>query len=376
MVNIGIDGRCLSGLRTGVGRYVYELCKELDMVLPEAMFFVYSNMPYEPPVLSRRWHYRVEERWPWFYNRQSNLWLKTRMHDFCLKDNLDIFWATATLLPYLPKHVKIVSTVHDLVLNIVPQTMHSLTFLLYKLFFKRDIERADALLVNSQAMQKRLSEIYGHSATAVVRPAVSPIFTVPKKEETGKILALYKINFPYLLSVASWEPRKNLELLLETFRTMKKNGFLANHKLLLVGPKGWRYKRMRCLVEADRGKNVIDLGYIPDEHLPFFYAGADLFVYPSLYEGFGMPVLEARSCGAKVVTTAIPELQEAGGGDSIYVSPTQEGICSGIVNGLSDLREKASLPPAGYSWKDSALILSKVFRAVYSQGIGAIKMAL
>jgi glycosyltransferase involved in cell wall biosynthesis len=100
-------------------------------------------------------------------------------------------------------------------------------------------------------------------------------------------------------------------------------------------------------------------GYVPDEMMPILYAGADALVFPSLYEGFGMPVLEARACGARVVTTDLPELREAGDEYVIYVEPTLEGVKTGILQAIGSPKP----PPAvGRTWKEPARILARALR--------------
>lgn len=365
-MNIGIDGRFLAGNRTGIGRYVYELCKAIDKLLPDANFFVYSNLPLQPPVVSARWTYRIEQKPPLFYNKQSNLWLKTRLYDVCKKDNLDIFWATATLLPRLPKNTKIVSTVQDLSFVIAPQTMHFFTFLMHKIFFKTDLRKADMLTAISQGTATRLSEMYGCRVGTILHPAADKGFRPQARQEIDTILNLYNITKPFILSVGTWEPRKNIGILIETFTSMKRQGLLKDYRLILVGNKGWKYRPIWSMVRKNNNKDISYLGYVPDAHLPSIYAGARVFVFPSMYEGFGMPVLEARCCGTYVVTSDIPELRESGGTDTIYIRPNKSGIRNGILQALS--RGQKIMPSSEmlYSWDRSAQLLAQTFHEALS----------
>jgi glycosyltransferase involved in cell wall biosynthesis len=171
-------------------------------------------------------------------------------------------------------------------------------------------------------------------------------------------MEIYGISQPYLLNIAVWEPRKNLELLVRTFINMKKNGWLPKHKLVLIGKKGWKSNRTVSLVSDSIGEHIIAPGYVPDQHLPALYVGADAFIFPSLYEGFGMPVLEARACGTRIVATDIPELREAGGKDPVYVEPTEEGIREGILEAL----KKAKPDPTQLirrTWEQGGMTLAK-----------------
>jgi glycosyltransferase involved in cell wall biosynthesis len=138
---------------------------------------------------------------------------------------------------------------------------------------------------------------------------------------------------------------------------MQAEGLIPNHKLLLVGDRGWK----DCSIfELTRNSEaVVSLGFVDDVSLAALYSGTDAFIYPSTYEGFGIPVLEARACGAPVVTSDIPELREAGGDDAIYVSPTERGIRSGISAALATAAPKP-VDWRDWSWTLSASVLAQV----------------
>ncbi|MBY0579573.1 MAG: glycosyltransferase family 4 protein [Burkholderiales bacterium] len=352
-MKIGIDGRALQGFRTGVGRYVYELCRELDRMLPTAQFFVYSSMPLEMPVLSERWVLRLDES-PFAKYMKPVLWLKYRCGLLCKKDNLDVFWGGATFLPRLPCKVRTVITVYDLNFKIVPQTMSITHRWAFRLFFKKDVMRADVVTTISKGSSKRLFDLFGRAVDTIVYPAIDASFSPQSETVIREVLSRHGLSPPYLLAVATWEPRKNLELLLHTFLDMKKQGLLGEYKLVLVGGRGWKDQRLAATLSGT--DSVIPLGYIPDEHLAPLYSGAELFIFPSFYEGFGMPVAEASACGTTVVTSDTPELREAGeGGNVIYVAPTQEGIRQGILAGLSPGEMPDALIKDSYpSWETSA----------------------
>lgn len=335
-LKIGIDGRPLQGKLTGMGRYIFELCKELDNALPHAKFFVYSQYPVEMPILSERWVSRVDVA-PFNQFLKSAVWLKLRCGLLCQDDKLDSFWASATLLPKLQPSVRIVSTVYDLNHLIVPETMAFPTLWSYKLFFNRDVKRANVVTAISEGTCKRLFDCLGVTTSAIVRPAASSLYKLQLSSDIAGCLERYRISSPYILSVATWEPRKNLELLIRVFLSMKKVGLIPSHKLVLAGGKGWKDARLMELISHSACGDIVPLGYVPEKDLPPLYAGADVFVFPSIYEGFGMPALEARLCGTQVVTTDIPELREAGGTESIYIAPSAEGIQNGILLAISQL---------------------------------------
>lgn len=359
-MQIGIDGRSLQGSRTGVGRYVYELCRELDRALPNAQFFVYSSVPLEMPVLSDRWILRLDES-PLAKHLKPVLWLKYRCGLLCKKDNLDVFWGAATFLPKLHHSIRKVITVYDLNYKVVPHTMGLTHRWSYRLYFEKDAQQADDIVVISKGTAQRLQETFGIKVKTIVMPAIDISFRQASEQEIQQCLKLYNIKYPYILSVATWEPRKNLELLVKTFLDMKNEGLLPYHKLMLVGGKGWKDTRLATLVKKMM-EMIVPLGYIPDKYLAPLYTGADVFVFPSIYEGFGMPVLEARACGTKVVTSDIPELREAGGVDAIYVAPTAEGIRNGILAALSQTSKERLIDLSFSSWEDGAKTLAMVLK--------------
>ncbi len=351
-MRIGIDGRPLIGNRSGIGRYVYEISRELDRALPEARFFVYSPIPVEMPVLSERWTSRVENL-PWARSLKAALWLKLRAGALCRADELDSFIGSAVFLPMLPRSTRTVSVVYDLNFIYAPETMARTTLWSYRFFFRGDVCRAGRVVAISEGTSARLAAYMGRGADIVVHPAASSVFRPLPKEETAPILKSHGISTPYLLAVATWEPRKNLDLLVTTFTRMKEEGLLKDHSLVLVGGYGWRDARLQRLLAGRAAERVLPLGYVADENLPALYSGADALVFPSRYEGFGMPVLEARACGTRVVATDIPEIREAGGDGCVYIQANAEGLRKGILDALAMPRVTGRMEPLP-TWKAGA----------------------
>jgi glycosyltransferase involved in cell wall biosynthesis len=358
-LRIGMDGDALRVPLSGVGHYVYNLARELDALLPEASFIVYTRLAAAAIAMpSPRWQLRTEpivalRRLPSF------VWLKTRCRSLCLKDGVDVFWAGRSLHPRLGRAVHIVSTVHDLNHLVVPDTMQFQGRWSSRLFFRGDILTADCVLTNSHGTAERIRKMIGAEVTGVVHPSVTPDFRVPAS--TGEVeipqrLSSLGVKRPYLLSVATAEPRKNLDVVLNAFIDLKRSGALTNHQLVLAGPTGWKNQALKKKLDEARAYNLVLAGYVPDELMSTLYAASDALVFPSLYEGFGMPVLEARTCGARVVTTDIPELREAGDEHVIYVQPTVEGVKAGITKAVSSPKPPRRI--LHYTWREEAEILA------------------
>ena len=357
-MRIGIDGRELAPQRRGIGRYIFELSRELDRRLPEAEFYVYNRTPVALPIESDRWIMRTDSS---RLGRRLSplLWYKLRAGRICRQDGLDVFWGTSAFLPRLPSDVRTVLTVHDLCHVFTPETFHPLHLVGVRLFFERDVRRADVVLSVSESTSDRLYERVGRRADAIVTPAVRETFVPQSDSRVEACINHYGLEGPYVLTVAAWEPRKNLERLIRAFIAMKENRVLTEHILVLVGKKGSRFKGVVELLERDGGRHIRPLGYVGDEHLPALYAGADCFVLPSAYEGFGVPLLEARACGTRVVASDTPELRESGGPDAIYIEPTEEGIQQGILTAISQASspaERSVLP----TWEEAGQALSRI----------------
>ena len=359
---IGIDGDALRVPLSGVGHYVFNLCKELDELLPEALFIAYSRLPAAAVRLpSARWQLRSEPVVA-FRRLPSFVWLKTRCRALCISDRINVFWAGRTLHPRLDRSVRTVCSVHDLNYLVVPETMRIQSRWSDRLWFRRDILAADCVLANSSGTAERIRRLVGAVVTDVVLPGVAPEFRdlqSVREIDILQMLSRFDVKQPYLLSVATSEPRKNLDAAVRAYIDLKRNGRLKQHQLVLVGPTGWRNRALRQRIREGREHGLVLAGYVPDESMPILYAGSDALIFPSLYEGFGMPVLEARTCGARVITTDIPELREAGDEYVVYVDPTLEGIKAGILRAVS-LPKPA--PAAGRTWKESARVLARALR--------------
>jgi glycosyltransferase involved in cell wall biosynthesis len=358
-LRIGIDGDALRAPLSGVGHYLFNLCRELDALLPEAMFFAYSRLASAAVRLpSPRWQLRREPVAA-FRRLPSFVWLKTRCRAMCAPDRLDVFWAGRTIHPGLGDRVRTVCTVHDLNHLVVPDTMQFQTRWSNRLWFRRDILTADCVLANSFGTAERTRRMLGAEVNGVVPPGVTTEF---HPSEVGSALAIPEklsrlgVKRPYLLSVATPEPRKNLDIVLRAYIDLKKSGQLSDHRLVLAGPTGWKNRVLEQRLEEARAHELVLAGYVSDELMPVLYAGADALIFPSLYEGFGMPVLEARTCGTRVVTTDIPELREAGDEYVVYVQPTLEGVKEGILRALGTPQPP---PTAIRTWREAACILAR-----------------
>ncbi|ADY73945.1 glycosyl transferase group 1 [Desulfurobacterium thermolithotrophum DSM 11699] len=362
-MKIGIYGNLFLGKRTGIGNYIYNLCKHLESFLPEAEFFIFSQRKPDEIPFGKNFSVIVEEN-PFLRKLPFSLWLRLFSFRLINQYNLDFFWSGMPIMPlYLDQSIKKIITVYDLNLYLVPETMKTLTKINHKLFFKKSILESDVVVTISKGTAQRLKKFLGVETDVVVYPGVDDTLFYPRKrEEVESFLKSKGINSKYILSVSTLEPRKNLELLVESFLELKEEGYLQDFKLVLVGNKGWKINKLYQKIKRFK-EEIIYLGYIPDEELPLLYSGATVFVLPSMYEGFGIPVLEARACGCCVITSNIPELKEAGGKGSIYINPQKnilkDTLFSFINKNIDCNKEK--LRENLFFWKEEAKKLAKIF---------------
>jgi glycosyltransferase involved in cell wall biosynthesis len=336
---IGIDGDALRLPLAGVGQYILNICHALEKGLPDAEFFVYSRLARSGLELpSSRWKLR-NETVDTFKHLPSFVWLKTRGRSMCLADRLDVFWAGRTIHPGLPRPVQTVCTVHDINHLLVPETMEPSARWSHRLWFKRDLMSATHIVANSHGTAERINSAFRLPVQYIVTPGLAAHFRDASRRainpKTLQRLTELGIRPPYLLSVATLEPRKNVATLLRAYLDLKKSGALPGHQLVLAGARGWRNHALERELAASKDQGVLLAGYVDDDLMPALYAAADALIFPSLYEGFGMPVLEARACGTRVVVSDVPELRESGGSNAIIVKPTIAGVRAGILEAIA-----------------------------------------
>jgi glycosyltransferase involved in cell wall biosynthesis len=333
MIKIGVDGRLLQGNLTGVGKYMLNLIDQLCIINKDINFSIYSNKEILCKFKSDRVQVIYDSKWA--AKIKPMVWSKLLLYRLINTDKPDIYLSGDGFVPLLINKVKIASVVHDVNSIIAPETMSRLRILTDKLFFKTDIKKADVIISNSQGTADKLKQYYGISTNVVINPIIDEWYKKLDKNDVKVKLLQMDLNFPYVLTVATREPRKNLDKTISAFLSIKKSGFLPSHKLVLVGSKGWKSD----IIDELTLKNadiIVQLGYTADEMMPYLYNGADAFVFPSIYEGFGMPVREALLCDVPVITSDLPELREASYNKAIYINPQDnEEFKKAIVRSVS-----------------------------------------
>lgn len=277
------------------------------------------------------------------------------------KHKVDVAVEPAHFGPFnLPPNIKRVTVIHDLTPIKFPGLHRWHSQILQRIFLKHILKKADIIIANSKNTCKDLHETYPFTEgkTREIYLGKDPDFQPASNLEALKNYGLTK---PFFLYVGTIEPRKNLVLLLEAFGQFKKETGSAA-QLVLVGGKGWRSEAFFKSLKGHTNKDDIILtGFVPKAHLPVLYSATLAFLYPSLYEGFGIPVLEAMGCGAPCLISNSSSLPEVGGDAVLYADPlnTKEW-CEGMKKlgqspGLrAQLAEKSLIQAAKFSWQDFA----------------------
>jgi glycosyltransferase involved in cell wall biosynthesis len=250
----------------------------------------------------------------------------------------DLFWTPGTFL--LPVRCSIVGTIYDLTTIIFPQFHKRKVVEHQEKMFNYFKENASLIIAISENTKMDIMK-YLRIPEDKIRTIYCGVGDEFRKIEDIKVLKSrlrgIGIDYPYILYLGTLEPRKNVERLIEAFIQLKKRKQI-NGKLVISGIKGWGYQSIfDKVVSSGIEKEIIFTGFVPNESLPFLYNGASAFVYPSLYEGFGLPVLEAMACGVPVVTSNVSSLPEVAGDAAILINPySVDELADGIWRILSD----------------------------------------
>ena len=364
---VGIDARKLSDF--GIGSYVRNLVESIAR-RPEAeayAFRVYVRAADRAALSELPENFTVvEEDSPGYSISEL-----TRFAWRLMRDRLDLFHATHYVIPPLAR-ARAVVTIHDIIHVLYPQYLPNRAALLYaRVMMRRALKRADRILTVSYNSKRDLVDYFGiaPSRIEVIYNGVAPQFRadVPRAER-DRVVAKYSLPRPYLLFLGGEKPHKNVRNVIRAFAEARRERALP-HALVLAGPMPRNRNRVEALIAAlDVESRVHRPGVVPEEDLPGLFAAADAFIYPTLYEGFGLPVVEAMACGVPVLTSSTSALQEVAGGYAYLVDPMDvDAIARGIVDLATDPRRRAEFADLGrrrardFSWDRAAEQTLKVY---------------
>jgi glycosyltransferase involved in cell wall biosynthesis len=273
---------------------------------------------------------------------------------------LDLIHGTAFVGPLLSA-CPLVITVHDLSFLYYPRNFRALNRVYLRLFTQWSVHQAKRIIAVSESTKRDLIQQYGlpPDKVDVVYNGVDPRFRPLPSDQVASFRTERGLPEQFILFVGTLEPRKNIVRLIESYARMQR----PRPPLLLAGGRGWLYEEVFARVDAlDLRGEVSFVGYVPAEDLPLWYNAASLFVYPSLYEGFGLPPLEAMACGTPVVASDASSLPEVVGRAGLLPDPNStEALAAAMGRMLADLDLQAEMRAAGmarakaFSWQQTAV---------------------
>ncbi|MBD3238583.1 MAG: glycosyltransferase [Candidatus Moranbacteria bacterium] len=310
-------------------------------------------------------------------------WTQLKFPFELARDKPDLLWMPLQTVPfYLPKNIKVVVTIHDLAFKVYGRYFLSKDHFLLTNFTKQAIKRADKIIAVSENTRRDIIKYYQVSPNkvAVVYHGYNQkLFNPEKAKNTAKIekvMAKYNINSRYIIYTGAIQPRKNLKLLIKAFKKLK--DYYIYHqefkdlKLVIAGEKAWMHEGVtKAARESRYSTDIIFTGQFETQELPYLLGGAELFVLPSLYEGFGMPMLEAMACGIPVVAARNSSLTEVGGEAVRYFHEKRlDDLFNSLVEVLKDQKAQKKMIKKGlkqvgkFSWDRCANETCRVFESV------------
>lgn len=377
-MQIGIDARYITKYKSGVGFYTQNLLESLASIDSMNEYYYLTTQRNIPHLKLNGNNFILMHTYISFENHifgdfWQNLYLPLRLAAL----NIDVFHGPAVFLPLVKLGFKTVVTIHDLVSFLFPQTVPRKYSLYMQLMTRLSARFADGIIASSESTRQDLSKhLKIHpEKIKVIHLAVDESFKrVEDKDQIQKILEKYKIDSEFVLFIGNLEPRKNLTRLFEAFAIAHNK--IPSYKLVVAGTRGWLYSDIfETVARLNLSDKIIFTGYIDAEDLPALYSAAQVFVLPSLYEGFGLPILEAMSCGAPVITSNMGSIPEVAGDSAILIDPYDiKAIADGLLEVFSnrqlreELMEKGLRRAKNFSWKRVAEETLGVYNEVYNRG--------
>ena len=357
----------------GIGRYVRELTAALAQIDKASDYRLFvsgsrsSQLP-RPPAANFSWKSTVASpKW------LARIWHRARLPlpIEAFVGPVDLYHATDFVLPPTLPRTRTLLTVHDLSFVRAPEAASPQLKAFLDATVPRSVARADHILADSQATKSDLMELYGTSERKIsvllcgVDDSFQPVNDQRVIAAIRKKYSLESVDF--LLAVGTVQPRKNYSRAIQALAQIRNLGHDLH--LAIVGGKGWLEDEMYSTIENSGMKEYVHLlGYVDDRDLPALYSSARALLMVSLYEGFGLPIIEAMSCGTPVITSKVSSLPEVAGDAALLVDPYDiTSITEAILQLESDLTLREALVEAGYlqarkfSWKRSAAKLKAIY---------------
>jgi len=364
-MRIALDARLWGAPRSGIGRYTRALLEALVELAPDYAWVAYLDRPPGhglPPGVQAR-------VLPWPQRLVWTLWAAARDLP---RHPVDVFHGVTGFELPPTRACRLVTTVHDLIPLRFPRLVPWRHRWAVRLLLGSALRRAARVITDSTATQAELLERYRlpPAKVQVVRLAPGPRRDPPGAAERARVRARYALRGPYVLFVGLLEPKKNLPVLLRAVARLRAEDAWGTTQLALAGAPGWGPLDVRAETARLGLDDVVRLlGPVPDADLPALYAEATVFVFPSLWEGFGLPVLEAMAAGTPVVAARRGALPEIADGAALLVEPEVAPLAAALATVLADAGLRERLRAAGlaraqtFSWQQVARETLAVYRA-------------
>lgn len=372
-MRIAIDAHSVGTGLAGNETYAANLVEALAEVDGENAYTVY--------VTKTEARARFEGRWPNVSARRTLphtplLRIPITLSAELRRRPVDILHVQYTSPPLAP--CRVVATVHDLTFEHLPDTFKRRSWMQLRLTVRATVRRAAHVIAPSEYTRQDLIKTYKLDparVTAIPLAASQHFRPVEDISELERVRRRYGITRDYILAVGSIQPRKNLSRLVRAYSGLRRERGRSNlPQLVLVGKKAWLYgETLKAVEEEGVGDSVVLTGYVSEGDLPALYTGALLFAYPSYYEGFGLPPLEAMRCGTAVLTGNRTSLPEVVGDAGLTADPFDTGaIARALARLIEDPALRAELGARGlerasaFDWRDTARMTLQVYRRVMS----------
>ena len=360
----------------GISWYIYHLLEHLE----PATDLAYTVFLSEPHARERFGHCAIaRSRLPTHHPVTRIFWEQFVQPIALRRERIDLLHALAFAGPKVIS-IPWIATIYDLSFMRYPQSFNTLNRIYLTWAVRTAVRRADRLIAISESTKRDLVALCGASPerVSVIYCGKDAAF-VPATDRAALDAwrAARGVPEKMILFVGTLEPRKNVARLLRAFARAKRAAHLP-HKLVLIGARGWKYAAVDIVIAQEEIANdVIFAGYVPQDELPRWHQAADLFVYPSLYEGFGMPPLDAMACGTPVVTSNAASLPEVVGDAAIRIAPEDEtALTDALVHALTDRAPREQMIARGltqaarFSWGRAGRETAALYRTVLSRPQG------
>lgn len=338
-MKIGYDGKRAANNLTGLGNYSRSLIEHLANQFPQNQYLVYSPKVKAAKQIDAFFEKEnIELKLP---QSGSFLWRSLNILKDLVRDEVKIYHGLSHEIPYAIEHtsIKSIVTIHDLIFLRFPHYYKFIDRKLYEWKSRSACKRANKIIAISEKTKEDIIDLYGISAEKieVIYQSCDDSFKSPFATAIlNRIRATYKLPEKYILNVGTIEERKNLKLAVQALKEVNEA-----YKLVVIGKQTAYFKTVETEIEKLGLKNRITfLKNIPFADLPGIYQMADVFVYPSFYEGFGIPIIEALYSGIPVVAATGSCLEEAGGPNSLYISPND---ANGLAKAINKILENPQL---------------------------------